>query len=328
MTKAEYINLSRQARNSLRSLTKQAMTKLHKIYIEAGRLAAAQVRKAELAGLSNLTIESWGLIEKQLGDGAQKIMKAIEKQTYAVLNSGVGLTNNIHEDFINDAISAAGITNKISPQAVKALYRSINDYIIQSVVNRVWQDGYTFSTRIWRAGMEYQNQIRMVISTGLAQGRDPIKIAKDLQIYIADGKKKLANRYGPNLVRPAKEFMKRIGNTVDWRALRIVRSELYASLQDAAIQQGMANPGALNSYDWVLEKGRQHWNCECPDIASDGPYKYENVPGYPHANCRCQIRAVMRNTKEFVSDLKRWGDGYSVDYLDEWYRQNQYKFSA
>lgn len=346
MTNAEYIELSRRARRSYARITRETMTKLLDVYIDAGKLAAAEVRRATLSGLSDLTSQSWKSIELQLEEGARQIRAAIESRVYESIDRSLNIGNKIQTNYFDDAIERSDLNDFIPgiSTKVKEIYRGINDRIVRSVVNRVYQDGYGFSTRIWRAGLSYQEQIKNVISTGFSIGRDTVKIAKDLQVYIADGKLALANRYGPNLViirdgkkriswklfkekygaeatNKARAFMRRVGNKVDWRALRIVRSELYASLQEAAVFQGKANPGANGLYDWVLEAGRQHWNCDCPDNQRNGPYIYTEVPGFPHSNCRCSVRPQLRNTNEFIKDLKAWGNGERIDYLDRWYSE-------
>lgn len=201
----------------------------------------------------------------------------------------------------------------------------VNERVVRSVINRMFADGYTLSERIWRVGSDYPTQINRVISSGFAQGRDPVKIAKDLQVYIRDGKPALAKRYGPDLTAGTKAWMRRIRGQVDYRALRLVRSELYMSLQEAGRESGRANPGATEVYDWILNAGRQIWNCACEDYAGGGPidggYDYHDVPSYPHPHCQCRTQARLRNHKQFTGDLKRWSRGESVDYLDEWNRE-------
>ncbi|HUT43483.1 MAG TPA: hypothetical protein VMW95_04020 [Desulfobacterales bacterium] len=351
MTQAEYIRFYNQARKSLPTLSTETMKQIHAVYIEAGKLAAQAVRAAELSGAADITLESWEAIEKQLAIGAQDIMASIDKGVHGAVQTSTEYTSNINVKYVYDVMKKAGADGIITQAGIANIYQAVNHDVIASIVNRIYQDGYSFSTRVWRAGLSYQQSIRNVISVGLSQGRDVIKIARDLQTYIADGKMALASRFGANMVIirdgakridwkaylekygkeatvKAKAFMSRIGNKVDWRALRLVRSELYASLQGAAILQGRKNPAALDQYDWLLEKGRSHWNCGCPDIASGSPYKYENVPGYPHANCRCYIRPVLRNSTEFHDDLKKWLDNETVPYLDTWYAENSFLLSA
>ena len=326
MTKDEYYRLYRQARKSFPGITKEAMTELKRTYIEAGKLAAAEVRKAELAGLSDLTIKSWQNIEKQLEEGARIIRDNIEKGIYNTSALGISKTSEINQDYLIDAFKDIDQT-KITQTGIKNLFRSVNTRVVTSIASRVYQDGYTFADRIWNAGLDYQKKIKDVITSGLAQGRDVIKIAKDIQVYIKDGKISLVNRYG-DLKRGTSGFIRRIGDKVDSRALRLVRSELYQSLQIASAEQGRVNPGAIDMYDWFLSPGRQHWGCACPDNAANSPYTLQELPDYPHPNCVCDIRPVLRDRKEFVADLKRWANFEQVDYLDKWYRQDyQYMIS-
>jgi len=350
MTKTEYTNLYIKARNAAPYLTRAGMKTIHAVYKEAGKIVSEKIAAATLSGKNSLTIDSWTAIEEQLSIGAEKIRQIIETEAPAVVSRGVQYTSNINSKYILSALKDSDI-HKVSAVGVRAVYTAINDHIISSVINRVWQDGYTFSSRVWKTGLAYQQQIRNVISVGLAQARDPIKIARDVQVYIKDGKIALANRFGANMIVirdgqkrinwkaflekhgteatvKAKAFMKRIGNKIDWRALRIVRSELYASLQEAAGLQGQANPGCNGLYDWVMERGRAHWDCACPDISSNSPYRHEAIPGYPHANCRCSVRPQLRDRKTFINDLKKWGDNEPIPYLDTWYRENIFKLSA
>lgn len=320
MTSAEFNALYIEARDRLPGLTRETMKQILDAYITAGKLASSAVKGAQLLGRSDLTIESWQAIEAQLAAGAQNIMAAINDGVYSAVANSTEFTSGINERYINEAVISAGAGGSITTAGVAAVYRSINDTVIASIANRIYSDGYAFSTRVWRAGLSYQEQIRRVLLAGLAQGRDPIKLAEDLSVYIRDGKIALVQRYG-KLVRGTGSLIKRISNRVDWRALRLVVSELYAGLQDAARLQGHANPAGLDVYDWILERGRQDWDCACPDIASGSPYRYEAVPGYPHPRCRCRIVVRLRPHREFVDDLKKWVNFESVDYLDEWYAE-------
>jgi hypothetical protein len=199
------------------------------------------------------------------------------------------------------------------------------------MTTRLWSDGYTFSERIWGTGDiglkgDWLERMKMTVAAGIAQGRDPVKIAKDIQVYTADGKIALSQRWG-GLARGTAEFAKRIPGRLDWRAQRLVRSELGASLQNASVMAGEANPGADGLYDWVLSIGRRHWDCECESLAEGGPYTAETIPTYPHSNCGCWTRPHLREMTGFLADLKSWAHGGSVDYLDEWY-QGDYKAGA
>ena len=119
-------------------------------------------------------------------------------------------------------------------------------------------------------------------------------------------------------MRQEPEFAKRIPRNVDYRAMRIVRSELYASLKETGLESGRANPSALDAYDWVMQSGRADWDCDCPDLARNSPYTYAQFPAQPHPNCGCYSVARLMDTNDFVADLKRWSNGEDVPYIDDW----------
>lgn len=316
MTKTEYEEAYRKARKQFPTLTRTAMGKLRKIYIKAGAMASEAVRAAELSGGSFSTY-SQSLIEEALRQGSVLINNELTELIPETVKSGIDIDTEINYKYITDAFEDSGIVTKAG---IKGMLFGVDDILIRSIVNRMYTDGYTLSYRVWKVGSAYQDQITRVMTAGLANGRSTVQVARDIQVYIADGKTALVNRYG-ELKRGTKAFVNRIGNRVDYRALRLVRSELYAGLQDAAKEHGRVNPGCVDLYDWVLEAARQHWDCSCPENASNGPYTYENVPAYSHANCRCSIRPVLRDTRTFYNDIKSWVNGENVEYLDNWYRQ-------
>jgi hypothetical protein len=303
MTQAEFTKLYRQARKNTPAILRRAMKKLQTIYIKSAESVAAEVARAELAGFSDLTVQSWAAIENQIQRAIRDINDALAEQIPYRVRQGAELTAKIHTDFLAEAFERAGASPSLLV-STKAMYRAINEQVVQSLFGRIYQNGYTFSERIWRAASKYETDIKSIISAGIIQGRDVTKIAKDIQVYTKDGKIQLANRYG-RLERGTRAFMRRIGDKVDSRALRLVRTELYNSIREASREQGHMNPGCIDEYDWILEAGRQQWSCECPDFAAGSPYKYQNVPAAPHPNCHPEetmLETPNGNIK--ISDIK------------------------
>lgn len=315
MTKAEYNRLYRAAGRDLPNLTLSQLSKLKSTYIKASKDVGRIIRDAQKRGLSDLTQQSWTAIDNQLTLSIEDIRKAIDTRTQRTVVLGQRRFKNINLEYLDDVIDNAG--GLITRTGLSNMMRVMDDRVLQSTLNRIWQDGYSYSDRIWRAGLRYQHDVKNVISAGLAQGRDVIKIARDLGRYTRDGRTALVNSYG-ELKRGSKQFIKRIGNKVDYRALRIVRSELYASMQDSSKLAGQFNPASNGLYDWVRTTSKD-WGCNCPDNAAGSPYTLENLPSYDHPNCLCRIVPHLRNHDEFVQDLRAWSQGERVDYLNDWY---------
>ena len=343
MTNAEYTKLYLKTRSLNGKISLQTIKILDKAFKEAADLAAAQVLKTEAAGLSSLTSESWKQIERQLRAGADLISRASEKEIPLSVTKAYKNYLKIDDKYIIDAAKEAGQT-AITKGGIQNMGIAVNFNLLQDQATRLYSDGYTFSERIWnlfdkKTGLptgingDYQYRIKNLILTGNAQGRDNIDIAKDIQVYVAKGKDAVfkEGRYG-KLIPGTGEYKKRISGAVDWRALRLVRSEMNASIQNAGILQGELNPAALDSYNWIKNAGNpididgsnNASGLRCIDLEEANPYKKDDVPSYQHANCSCIVEPNLMNQEEFVNDLEEWEPGEGGNsYLDKWY-ETQY----
>lgn len=316
MTNAEYSAFYKSAAETFHSISFSTLKALHGVYVSAGEDVAKRVREATLSGKSEITIESRTIIEAELQRGAATIASALEEQTPDLVQKGYEAIYQIDEDYLMSALKEAGVT-RIAVGDLQAYGSAVNHRLVTSMVNRVWQDGYTFSERVWGPANAYQDAIKNLIAGGLAQGRDPAKIASDVTAYLRDGLDVIPGRWG-DLEPGTREYLRRIPKNVDYRAVTLVRSELYASLQEAGREEGFVNPAAIGMYNWVLEPGSRPADDPCPEIADNSPYTLEALPGYPHPRCRCHVYPILRDRREFLSDLKTWANGEPVDYLDEW----------
>ncbi len=319
MTAREFEAALRAARRTYPLLTRDALKRMLATYDKAARAAAEQVVRAKALDYSHITVESWERINRALEDGANLVRSELDIQVKGTISKGIGINAEINTTYIMDAVEEAG-AGRITRVGVENVFALANRKVIRSTVNRVFADGYSYSTHVWRVGTKYQNAMKGIVNAGLAQGRSVTDIAADLKGYVRKGKPWVVNRYGPKLIRGTKDFLARVGDRIDARALRLIRSELYMSLQEAAKEQGHLAPSCLDLYDWILQAGRQHWDCDCPDLASGGPYAYADVPEFPHPNCFCLVRPVMRDRREFIDDLVRWSKGGDVAYMDNWFK--------
>jgi hypothetical protein len=272
-----YLAAIRNAGKITRDLAKQLKT----VYEEAARKAAEQVLNAELSGYADITVQSWRNIELALEEGARNITAYLDDLTKdGVLKSGENITA-IDEKYLIDIINKNNIG--ISTIEINNLFVAVNDSLITNMLSRIYADGYTFSQRIWKVGIDYQNQIKQLITSDLAVGRDLVETARDLEVYIQEGRRGIAKRWG-DLVKGNRDWLRRIGKDIDYNALRLIRSELYASLKSTAVLSGQMNPGCTGLYDWIRQT-TENWDCDCPDYEKGSPYTAQDVPSQPHPNC-------------------------------------------
>ncbi len=318
MTNEEFNKLTRRARKKYPKITQKERLKLKQIYKKLGEQLSKEVIKAEAAGLSELTIHSKNDVITQLDIAVETLNKSITEGVNSAVSSAVSIEDRITTDYIMSAVSESGAGTLIKQAGLERMNVALRQRVISSTVTRVFQDGYTFSERVWNASALYKKDMINVILLGQAQGKDNIKIAEAIGVYLKGERKDLkrAKVYG-KLKKGSGKIFYRLSKKTDYRALRLVRSEEYISLQDSAVQRGENNPACIE-FNWILNTLFAHTD-ECGDIAANNPYKGSEVPGYPHSNCLCTIEQILRPRSEFITDLKEWSGGGHVEYLDTWY---------
>ena len=315
MTNEEFEKLTRQVWNYYPTITEEVRQELLKTYVKASQLLEAEVLRAERLGLSELTIESKKAINEQLDKGVIMLRSETEKAIGDGITKSIGIEDDITNAWINSATVDAGITGfNMAP-----LNAVVREKVLTLTITRNFQDGYKLSDRVWESAQLYKSDMSRIINLGLAQGKDNIIIAKALSGYVKDGRKHLDKKAVYGKLKPGSgKIYSRISQTVDWRALRLIRSEEYMSLQAASVLRGQDNPGCTQMYNWVKNSFTAN-KCTCEGLERDSPYSYDRIPGYPHPNCLCTIEQILRPRAEFVQDLKDWNSGKSVPYLDDWY---------
>jgi hypothetical protein len=300
------------------------MADIKTVMLDAAGKAAQKVMMSQIDELSDLTSASWLQIQTQLEQAAYDIAATLEDSLGSAVLSGSDRALSITEDYLFDLVGETD--GKITRSGIMNMFIGLDRTFLESMVTRLSTDGYTFSERVWRTGTLFQEQIKRVIETGFALGRDVLEIAEDITVYVRYGKRALAKRYG-GLIRGTAEWRARIHKNVDYSALRLVRSELYQSLRDASIRSGELNPACSGLYDWIRHSS-EDWNCECPKHEKNGPYTAEQVPGYPHPNCLCTVQPRFRDLRQFSADLRAWVRGDNVEYIQQWYDTKYLPFAA
>jgi hypothetical protein len=145
-----------------------------------------------------------------------------------------------------------------------------------------------------------EDKIMDVVLGGISQGRDVREVSADLMGYLKGGPDIVKGRWGKlkpgekvlkdghwqYATEEARQYARRLGSRgVDYRAMRLYRSEIHRNQQEAAVEEGEDNPACTGEYDWILMPGRGVFLCDCPELADGGPYTKETIPDYPHPNC-------------------------------------------
>ena len=307
-------------------MTAKTMKAIHAAYAEAGRKIADIIRNGELID-GALSFETQRQVDQAILEGSQDIGNAMREGIPALITAGALGYAAIETAYMVDALGDA--SGKITASGVEKLFASTSEASALRSLNTVGADGRIFWSRVPNVSSHFGDDILAMVRASIDQGRDLGKIAADVNKYIRDGKAGTIHRWGENITPDSKQLLKRVPEHVDYRALRLARSELGRGLQATAKENGRTNPGATGWYDWVRINTIE-WDCVCPSNQANGPYEYDNVPGYPHPHCQCIVRAILKNGTDFRNSLQAWVNGGSDIDLDTWYT-NRYlpaKFSA
>lgn len=345
MTNSEYKKRYKQAHTKNGSITRKTNKAIKKKYIEASEIAADTVKKANIGKLIANNKAEWSKVNTSLVDGAILVSSEVEMVVPKDISKGYDNFLKIDNDYMMDAVKITGII-EITKAGINNVGASILEQVLEDQSTRVWDGtGYTFVESIWskktilaKDGItklptsvynDYQFRVENIIRSGLQQGRDAVEIAEDITEYAKKGHDFVfkEGRYG-KLKPGTYQYRKRITRKIDWRALRLIRSEMNASLQSADIQECFLNPACEPKLaDWnktignkVDANGLNNFSGQrCIDLQRSNPHPAEEIDFYNHANCSCYKTPVLIDQNKFVEDLKNWTPGQTDNYLDVYY---------
>ena len=159
--------------------------------------------------------------------------------------------------------------------------------------------GWTFSERIWKSAATTSKTIQEVVSAGLAEGMDSVKVARMLEQYVKDGSKTLSSQY-PNMM---KRMGGRVPGNVSYESLRLARTEASYAFNEGTIQAARENP-AVGAIGFRLSNSHPAADI-CDSVASAdsyglgrGNYPVEEAPSTQHPCCLCYLVPIARDISE------------------------------
>lgn len=322
MTQGEYRRAYRGLRASCGKKSLELKAKVRKAFAASISRAAKAVR-AHVRG-DSLGESARDAIVTALGkDNLARSFREIVGTGIDFASSSVAkidaayLTSAVREAHAEKVLEPEAIERGIPRAATRIAARRKNaldgDFVRIDLPARVGvitnRQRYSLSESIWKALDRYQAQILAIVQGGISQTRDGADIAGDLESFLTGGPEAVLGRWG-NLLPGTAEYVARLGSAgVDYRTMRLVRSEMYADLQETASWMTEVNPASMGEADWILQEGRVDWPCDCADLAAAGPYKADEIPEYPHPNCMCTVQTRLMDHDAFIQDLVDYAKG-------------------
>lgn len=195
-----------------------------------------------------------------------------------------------------------------------AIFRPLGQEVAADTT--LWQDqaGRRLSDRVWLARQTTRDAIDRRLREAIANGDDPIQVARDLEQYLDPSLAPVRNERG-RLVGPqptgAVTRTPR-GGSGSYAARRLARTEISRAFNQAALQVGELNP-FVEGMQWQLSAGHDESDA-CDDNAHRssrgmprGVYRHGEFPRIPnHPQCKCvAVPYVERDTESVVAQLRR-----------------------
>ncbi len=344
MNNKEYKKAYKKAHIKNGRVRRKASKEIKKKFVEASNAISNELINNGIDNLSIDTTTEWRELNRIIAAGSVTISTEVEKVIPQAISDGYKNLLLVDERYILDACKIAKLS-----EITRAGLNNVGDAVLKEIIKEqstrfAKGTGYTFKESVWSnlttlsedgktklptsIYNDYQFRVENIIRSGLAQGRDAVKIAEDIQVYATKGKDAVfkKGRYG-KLKPGTYEYRKRISRTVDWRSLRLVRSEMGASLQNAGKREGTLNPANRGWFDWIKTAGNpidttgvnNSSGYKCIELQRMNPWKEEEVPSYNHPNCGCSVVPVLMDHDRFMEELQDWTPGQGDSYLENWY---------
>lgn len=310
-TSGDYYKWALEARKKYLLMLQQSDETIAELYIASINRIIQELKEGENKNLKYLL----EVIAKDVDQFNQDLAKAIKFVVENGTENGMYFIKQVSIDVLKEA----GVD---TVPFIKSMEFS-RKRAIQTSFARSHEDGLKLSERIWNIGQHNKKIMSDIVRAGA--GEDVVTVARSLESYVKKGKTSIAANY-PNMI---KRMESRIPANLDYKALRLARTELTAAYGEGVIASAKATP-VVKYVKWVISSSHPRKDI-CDTNANGGPngngiYEAMSCPIYPaHPNCICTLQPAPENTTVVVDKLKAWlKNPQSQPEIEEWY-QTHYK---
>lgn len=307
----DYYKWALEARKKYLLMLQQSDETIAELYIASINRIIQELKEGENKNLKYLL----EVIAKDVDQFNQDLAKAIKFVVENGTENGMYFIKQVSIDVLKEA----GVD---TVPFIKSMEFS-RKRAIQTSFARSHEDGLKLSERIWNIGQHNKKIMSDIVRAGA--GEDVVTVARSLESYVKKGKTSIVANY-PNMI---KRMESRIPANLDYKALRLARTELTAAYGEGVIASAKATP-VVKYVKWVISSSHPRKDV-CDTNANGGPngngiYEAMSCPIYPaHPNCICTLQPAPENTTVVVDKLKAWlKNPQSQPEIEEWY-QTHYK---
>lgn len=193
---------------------------------------------------------------------------------------------------------------------IESMFTAINERAIIALATRTRAYGLKVSDRVWRISQDARRQLTQAIEDGIASGRDPRKVARDIQALLNPGvRTELRKETRKKFTAPKDVCME---------AMRLAVTEMQHAAHEATIMSYYHMP-TCEGFIWKLSN-----NHPVTDICDEYANKFfdkDMVPSKPHPWCRCYLVPKMKPPEYVREELRAWiANPLSKPDYEKWYQ--------
>lgn len=194
--------------------------------------------------------------------------------------------------------------------------------VVEAAANRVHDDGFKLSQRIWRLDRQSFNGIRRTVMSGVSESKGAFQLAQDVEAYLGAGadcprwtyqrlygltKADIAAGFATGLLTGSACTPER---GVAYNALRLARTEIQFAHNEATRTIHERSPW-VEQVKFNLSPAHPEPDI-CDEFAQGGPQgdgvylsrELQYPPLHPH--CLCFVTAVQMSDAEFTQRMRGW----------------------
>lgn len=214
---------------------------------------------------------------------------------------------------VNDA---RRFLNYVGVQNTDRMMLGVPNQVVETIVKgEVYDKKWFLSDAVWAIPKKAQMDAEMIVSRGLAENKDIMQIAKDLETYLTPNKKKMVSW---------SRYYKGVSGVIEYNSMRLARTLIQHSYQQSFITVNRYNP-FVTSYRWYISSNDRV--CSICREREGMVYSKEDLP-QDHPNGQCWWEAVVEESMTSIADrLADWykspaGTDPALDVYMEWLENN------
>lgn len=285
------------------------------------RAAYARAARAVMLAINNLPA-TYSLARRTLLESVWESLRTatlqMNREVFDALTKGINLSV-IHGTTAPHRLLMSTLGGRLGVDGIEAMFASVNQQATLAVLNKTMgPQGLKVSDRIWQGTQVAQNNLRTLITNGVAEGMDARRLARLVEPW--------ANQSALSLMKP--ETARRLGvpRSLSYQALRLARTELTNAFREGTYMGNRATPSYKGIY-WRLSASHPVADI-CDDLAQgekndgSGFWPAGREPNTPHPNCFCPVIPAHQDLDSLVDDLQAWlQDPTSQPTWETWYQE-------